>query len=99
MSDLRRGAVSPKSRAERLMSLYQLRAKVAAEIRSLEAAMEHERQAIADALEAAERRPLCGTDSGYHHHRRVQKEPACGACKRAHAAYETGRALRQREAS
>lgn len=88
-----------KARAERLMALYRLRAQVEAEIRSHEAAIAGESEAIQRALDETRRRPLCGTDSGYHHHRRVQKEPACGACKRAHAAYEVGRERRRKEAS
>ena len=33
----------------------------------------------------------CGTDSGYYRHLRVHHEPACDACKAAHADTEARR--------
>jgi hypothetical protein len=91
--------VSGQLRAKRLMALYRIRAQVAEEITNLEAAMAREVSAVDAARDAAIRGPLCGTDSGYHHHRRIQKVNPCTACKRAHSIYESGRARRQKEAS
>lgn len=91
---------TPQARAKRLMDLYRLRASVNEQIAEIEAAMENEREAIMRARAAAnsvgirgKRRPaLCGTDSGYYHHLRRRKEPACEACKLAHSAAERSRA-------
>ena len=30
----------------------------------------------------------CGTDAGYHRHRRIDLTPPCDACRAAHAAYD-----------
>jgi hypothetical protein len=86
-------------RAERLMKLYRVRAQVAEEIVNLEASIAREVSVVEAARDAAIRGPLCGTDSGYHHHRRVQKVAPCTACKRAHSAYESDRNRRRKMAS
>lgn len=98
--------MSPKSaRAARLMSLYELRQKVVAEIADLEAAIQREANEAArlsaqfDAWNRAHRKRRsiaeCGTDGGYHHHRRQLKEDACAACKMAHSAAERARQARK----
>ena len=42
------------------------------------------------------RHAICGTDSGYYHHRRIDRGPACEPCKKAHAQAERDRARRVR---
>jgi len=43
-------------------------------------------------------RPMCGTESGYHHHRRQRFEPPCDECRLAHNAAVARRARKQKEA-
>lgn len=91
-------SIPPKrSRAERLMQLYRLRAQVEEEIAFLERDLAREKDAIERAREAARANRLCGTDGGYYHHRRIQKNDACTACKQAHAAAEADRKRRRQE--
>ena len=40
----------------------------------------------------------CGTDSGYHRHKRVTKTEPCGPCRTAHAELERRRAERKKAA-
>lgn len=90
-------------RAQRLMDLYELRAKVVTEIGQIESAIQSEAAHAArvhDAFALGRRanegnRAQCGTDSGYQLHVRYRKEPACLACKLAHAAYEQARRKRR----
>jgi hypothetical protein len=48
-----------------------------------------ERERLGSPLAGRRRQSLarCGTDAGYYRHLRTLGEPACGACKEAHAAY------------
>ena len=78
--------------AHRLMRLYDLRAKVEAEIKRVESLRRRRprpKQKVA----------ACGTDGGYYRHVRTTKTPTCDDCKAAHSAYETGRAQRRRKAA
>lgn len=71
---------------ERLVHLYDLSAKITAEIALIERS-----------ILAARRRAngaKCGTDSGYYRHRR-HGAPTCAACKAAHAAATRDRATRR----
>lgn len=94
---------TPKTRAERLIQLYHLRSKIEGEIALLEAAVENEYAAVGRMKTSVttgkpvRRQPfaICGTDSGYHHHRRIAKESPCAACKLAHAAAERARKARK----
>lgn len=89
------------ARSKRLVDLYNLRTQVNSEIARLEAIILAEGQII-QRVEPAPPKPKrrrfaeCGTDSGYHHHRRIKKEPACPACLEAHSAAERDRAMRAR---
>lgn len=82
----------------RLDQLYELRAKVdaqiGAEVRRLEVAAA---DAKARLRRTRGRAPIarCGTDSGYYHHRRILNENACEDCKQAHSAAETLRKKRR----
>lgn len=87
--------MSMKGRADRLMGLYRLRAQVQEEIATLEALIDRENEAVERARMKWATNKLCGTDSGYYHHRRIQKEPACTPCKRAHAVAESDRQRRR----
>ena len=86
------------------MDLYNLRAQVAGEIATIEAAITLEADLVRRQFEAEahadrpKRRRIaeCGTDGGYHHHRRVKKEQACLACRMAHSAAERDRAKRKK---
>ncbi len=81
------------------MDLYNLRSRINAEIVVIEHEIHAEAQRPelqAEELLQRKRRRVaeCGTDGGYHNHRRIKKEPACQACKLAHAAAERGRTRR-----
>lgn len=84
----------------RLDQLYQLRARVdaqiAAEVDRLEVAAAdaraRQRRAKRNRAPVAE----CGTDSGYYRHRRTLGEDACDECKHAHTKAETLRLKRRR---
>jgi hypothetical protein len=87
------------ARARRLMELYNLRSRINAEIVVIEAEINAEAQVqivVAETQLNRRRRRVaeCGTESGYANHRRIKKEPACQACKLAHAAYERDRTRR-----
>jgi hypothetical protein len=51
----------------------------------IEVAIRTELERLNAAFRGSAGLPGCGTDSGYYHHRRQLKEPACPACKMAHA--------------
>lgn len=92
--------MTAEERAQRLIELYAIKAKLDNEIAILEAHMSNEAAAVRRARIAAKaanisaprnKKALCGTESGYAHHRRQGKGPACDACKLAHAAAEKRR--------
>ena len=74
----------------RLVELTALRARIDAEIATLEAALEPSRK------RGVPRRPpaKCGTDGGYYRHVRTLREPACRECLDAHRDYEARRSGR-----
>jgi hypothetical protein len=76
---------------DRLMELMQERARI-------EIAITTELERLIAAVRGSGGLPGCGTDSGYYHHRRQLHEPACPACKLAHA-YANAARTRRREAS
>ncbi|MHB1886910.1 MAG: hypothetical protein ACYCVV_18260 [Acidimicrobiales bacterium] len=39
----------------------------------------------------------CGTDGGYYHHKRIEGEDACPACRAAHTAAESARVAKHRK--
>lgn len=90
-------------RTARLAELYRLRLKVDAEIAAIEAAVTREAEDARRIREQAERSgtpiPLrrvavCGTDGGYHKHRRTG-EVACEPCTIAHRLTERERRERR----
>lgn len=100
--------MTPAERANRLLGLYDLHARVRGEIAALEAEIANEYAALRRAKAAAAKAgvktshrvvALCGTDSGYFRHRRQLHEPPCDACRLAHAAAEKARATARRLAA
>ena len=78
--------------AAKITALWELRARIDARIRAAEQMLNAKMQAPAGVRGAAQ----CGTDSGYYRHRRTLHEPACDACRMAHAAAEKRRRNRTR---
>lgn len=80
--------------ARRLNELYRLRQRIDEEIRAL-----HEmQQSVSRRRRKRRSEAVCGTDGGYHRHRRILKEPACEACKMAHRIAEAERVHKHRRA-
>ena len=69
--------------------LYRIRAKVDADIAVITGTPDRPR------TRTRRKTAECGTDSGYHHHIRYAKEPACDPCRRAHADAERDRVNRR----
>jgi len=75
--------------ARRLLDLYDLRRKVDAEIKRMQAVPRVKRPKAGQAV--------CGTDGGYYRHIRTTKTTPCGDCRRAHCEYEKLRSARARK--
>ena len=78
--------------AAKVAALLELRARIDARIKAAEQMLNAKAQTPAGMRGAAQ----CGTDSGYYRHRRTLHEPACDACRMAHAAAEKQRRNRAR---
>jgi len=79
---------------QRLVELRDLRRRVNAEIRKVQGAIDDQRPRKRRNGE----KPPCGTEQGYHWHRR-QGEPADQGCRDAHASYERERAAQRRRSA
>lgn len=72
---------------QRLAHLYIQRSSLDRKIADLEHLIQPRRRPVA----------ACGTDNGYYRHVRVLREPACRACKNAHADAERTRKNKRKQ--